>query len=193
IAGFSDILLAGVRPEDPAHGLLREIRKASDRAAALTRRLLAFGRKHALQPRVLDLNPLVSDTEAMLRRLIGKDIDLRTLLDPALGPVKADPGLVEQVIMNLVVNARDAMPTGGRLTIETRNVGRGPPDARDRTAAGPCVMLAVSDTGCGMDEATKARIFEPFFTTKEEGKGTGLGLATVYGIVKQTGGHITVY
>lgn len=194
IKGFSEMLLGGLCPEDPSHGLLREIHKAGERAAGLTRQLLAFSRKQVLQPQVLDLNLLVSESEKMLRRLIGEDVDMTAILDPLLGRVKADPGQIEQVIMNLVVNARDAMPTGGALTIETRNVERGPLRPADHSddAPGPCVLLAVTDTGCGMDAATKAHIFEPFFTTKEAGKGTGLGLATVYGIVNQSGGLIQV-
>jgi CheY-like chemotaxis protein len=155
---------------------------------------LAFSRQQILAPRLLDLGEVARDASRLLQRLIGEDIHLVTVSDPGLGPVRADPNQVEQVLLNLAVNARDAMPKGGMLTIETRNVEldeaylRSNPDARK----GPHVLLAVSDTGCGMDEATRARIFEPFFTTKGE-CGTGLGLATVYGIVKQSGGHIAVY
>ena len=147
-----------------------------------------------MQPQVVDLNRVVLDLEPMLRRLIGEDLDLEVVTDPRLGAVKADPGQIEQVIMNLVVNARDAMPQGGRLTLKTRRRGH----SKDRhtqvrlAPPGPYVMLEVSDTGMGMDEATQAHVFEPFFTTKELGKGTGLGLSTVYGIVKQSGGYLDV-
>jgi PAS domain S-box-containing protein len=195
INGYSDLLLRGLGQDDPMHSKVEEIKKAGERASSLTRQLLAFSRKQVLQPKVLQLRSVVADVDKMLRRLIGEDIDLLTVLAPELGSIKADPGQIEQVVMNLAVNARDAMPQGGKLTIEAENVYLdGEYVSHHITAApGPYVMLAVSDTGVGMDEKTKARIFEPFFTTKEVGRGTGLGLSTVYGIVKQSGGNIWVY
>jgi two-component system, cell cycle sensor histidine kinase and response regulator CckA len=195
ITGFDELLLRQLPPGDPRIKYASEIGKAAERAAALTRQLLAFSRKQLLQPQVLDLNVVVLDMEKLLHRLIGEDIELVARTLPALRRVKADPGQMEQVIMNLAVNARDAMPQGGRLTIETGNVVLDAEYVRQHTGAqvGHHVMLAVSDTGHGMDAATQARVFEPFFTTKEKGKGTGLGLATVYGIVKQSGGSIWVY
>lgn len=195
INGYSELILKRLPAQDPGRSNLEEIRKAGDRAASLTRQLLAFSRKQVLQPRVLNLNAIVSDLEKMLNRLIGEDIELRTLLSTDLGSIKADPGQVEQIVMNLVVNARDAMPNGGKLTIETRNVDLDDEYSRQHIAAPPgsYALLSVSDNGCGMDDQTRARIFEPFFSTKEAGKGTGLGLSTVYGIVKQSGGNIWVY
>ena len=195
ITGYGDLLLQEIGPGHPSHRRVVEIRKAADRAASLTRQLLAFSRKQVLQLRVLDLNAVVAGIEPMLRRLIGEHIDLITALDKGLGRVKADLGQVEQVIANLAVNARDAMHKGGKLLIETGNVeldavyAATRPDARP----GPHVMLAVSDTGHGMDADVLAHMFEPFFTTKAPGQGTGLGLATVYGIVQQLGGQVMVY
>jgi two-component system cell cycle sensor histidine kinase/response regulator CckA len=184
-----------LQPEDPLLANLEEIKMAGDRAASLTRQLLAFSRRQVLQPKILNLDSVVSDMEKMLRRLIGENIDLRAVLEPKLGSVKADPGQIEQIILNLAVNARDSMAEGGKLTIETDNVYLDEEYVKNHVGAqaGPHVMLAVSDTGSGMDQNTLARIFEPFFTTKELGKGTGLGLSTVYGIVKQSGGNIWVY
>ena len=195
ITSYSDLLLEDLAPGDAKRDDLEQVRKAADGAAALTRQLLAFSRQQVVEPRVVSLNTVVEGLQKILRRVIGEDIEVTIALAPDLGSVRADVGQLEQVLMNLVVNARDAMPTGGRLTVETANVEHDPEYARDREAAAVrrFAMLAVTDTGCGMDEATKARIFEPFFTTKETGKGTGLGLATVYGIVKQAGGFIWVY
>jgi signal transduction histidine kinase len=195
ITSYSDLLLEDLGPDDPKRDDVGEIRKAAQGAAALTRQLLAFSRQQVLEPKVLDLRATVTGTEKLLQRLIGDDIRLTTALAPDLGAVKADPVQLEQIIINLAVNARDAMPTGGRLTIEAANVEMDEVYVRSHAPARPgrYVMLAMSDTGIGMDDQTKARIFEPFFTTKERGKGTGLGLATVYGIVKQAGGFIWVY
>jgi PAS domain S-box-containing protein len=195
ITGYSDLSLRRLDKNNPLRSNLEEIKKAGERAASLTRQLLAFSRKQVLQPKVLQLNAIVADVDKMLRRLIGEDIDPLTVLEPSLGQIKADPGQIEQVILNLAVNARDAMPQGGKLTIETQNVYLDNQDVRWHTAIQPgnYVMLAVSDTGCGIDAETQMRMFEPFFTTKEQGKGTGLGLSTVYGIVKQSGGHLWVY
>ena len=195
IIGYSELLLERADTDGQVRKQCEEIKRAGDRAASLTRQLLAFSRQQVLEPRVLNLNTSVAEIEKMLRRLIGEDIDLRTSLDPTLGLVKADPGQIEQVIMNLAVNARDAMPKGGKLIIETSNT-----ELDDEYALHhpPCivgryVILAVTDSGVGMSQETKARIFEPFFTTKELGKGTGLGLSTVYGVAKQSGGYIWVY
>ncbi len=195
ITGYVDLLLEDLGATDPRRGDAQEVRKAADRAAALTRQLLAFSRQQVLQPRVLDLNALVTELEKMLHRVLGEDIDFATRLAPALGAVKADPGQLEQVIMNLAVNARDAMPRGGKLTIETGDADFDEGYARAHFPATPgrYVMLAVTDTGVGMTPDVQAHLFEPFFTTKEKGQGTGLGLAMVYGIVKQSGGFIWVY
>jgi len=195
IGGYSNLLLRAAAEDDPGRHKIQEIVNASDRAASLTRQLLAFSRKQVLQPKVLNLNSVVPNMKRMLQRLIGEDIELRTVLQADLGNVKADPGQMEQIMMNLVVNARDAMPAGGKLTIETANVSLDETYARHHVSVvpGPYVMLAVSDSGVGMEEETKEHIFEPFFTTKALGKGTGLGLSTVYGIVKQSGGNIWVY
>jgi PAS domain S-box-containing protein len=195
ILGNTQLLLRDLPPGDASRADVEEIRKASERAAGLTRQLLAYSRRQLLQPEVLDLNVVVADMDRMLRRLIGEHIALAAVLAPGLGRVRADPSQIEQVIVNLVVNARDAMPDGGRLTIETANVDLDAPSAEQYldAAAGAYAMLSVTDTGTGMDASVRAHLFEPFFTTKEVGKGTGLGLATVYGIVKQSGGHISVY
>jgi PAS domain S-box-containing protein len=194
IMGYAEFMSRHVPEGSPVSEGVEGIKKASERAASLTRQLLAFSRRQVLQPKVLDLNSVVADMERMLRRLIGEDIELVTRLAPGLGQVKADPGQLEQVIMNLVLNARDAMPEGGQLTIETANADLDETYARQHVAArsGPHVVLSVSDTGHGMDDHVLSRIYEPFFTTKEKGKGTGLGLSTVYGIVQQSGGHIWV-
>jgi two-component system cell cycle sensor histidine kinase/response regulator CckA len=195
ITGYCELLLLAAPAKDSRQLGLQEIRKAADRAAGLTQQLLAFGRKQMVSLQVLDLNDTVLTTARMLRRLIGEDIDLISHLAPDLGRVEADPSQIVQVIVNLALNARDAMPAGGRLTIQTQNVEPGAdlaprhPDLRQ----GGYVALSVSDTGTGIDETVLGHIFEPFFTTKELGKGTGLGLATVYGIVKQSGGHIEVF
>jgi len=195
IIGYSELLGERVVEHASLRKNVEEIKKAGHRAADLTRQLLAFSRQQVLDPKVLDLNAIVAGLEKMLRPLIGEDIELSTALDPALGHVKADQGQIEQVIMNLVINGRDAMPEGGKLMIETASVKldkayacRHPP-----VVPGSYALLAVTDTGIGMDAKTQAHIFDPFFTTKEMGKGTGLGLATVYGVVKQSGGYIWVY
>ncbi|MCX6047431.1 MAG: ATP-binding protein [Chloroflexi bacterium] len=195
ITGYSELALRRIQATDPVGRDLEQIKKAADRATALTRQLLAFSRKQILQPQCLDLNALVTEMEKMLRHLIGEHIQLRSTLALVLGRVQADPGQLEQVIMNLVINARDAMPDGGQLTIETANVYLDQAYAKQHLAvnAGHYIMLAISDTGTGIDVPTQKHIFEPFFTTKAVGQGTGLGLATVYGIVKQSGGHIWLY
>jgi nitrogen-specific signal transduction histidine kinase/DNA-binding NarL/FixJ family response regulator len=194
ISGYSEFLLERLGPDPALRGPAKEISSAAERATSLTRQLLAFSRKQMLAPKVLDLNAVVTENLKMLTRLIGEDIDLVMIPGTELGPVKADPSQIEQVILNLAVNARDAMPHGGKLTIETGNVTLDENYARIHSPlkAGDYVMLAISDTGVGMDTETQSRIFEPFFTTKGP-KGTGLGLSMVYGIVKQSGGYVWVY
>ncbi|MHB8066877.1 MAG: ATP-binding protein [Desulfobaccales bacterium] len=195
ISGYSEIMMLDLSENDPLRRHAEEIMNAAEHGASLTNQLLAFSRKQILQPRVIDFNHIVTDMDKMLRRLIGEDIDLVTCCSEELGLVKADPGQIEHILMNLVVNARDAMPQGGKLTIETADVFLDEAYAQNHVEVipGPYVMMAVTDNGVGMDADKLARIFEPFFTTKESGKGTGLGLAMVYGIVKQSGGHIWVY
>jgi nitrogen-specific signal transduction histidine kinase/ActR/RegA family two-component response regulator len=195
ILGYSELLEDNLSQNTKLRKLAQEIKKAGLRAASLTRQLLAFSRQQVLEPKVLNLNAVVTDTEKMLRRLIGEHIEITSTLAPDLGQVKADQGQIEQVIINLAVNARDAMPTGGKLFIETRNFELDEEYALHHPPAVPgrCVELVITDTGVGMDAQTQSHIFEPFFTTKELGKGTGLGLATVYGVVKQSGGYVWVY
>jgi hypothetical protein len=195
ITGYSELLRGEFSVTSPLHRFAEEILYAAERAAALTRQLLAFSRGQAAQPKVLDLNGVLANMEPLLRRLLGESNDLIVLPDPNLGRVNADPAQIEQVVMNLATNSRDAMPNGGKLVLETVNV-----DLEDAAAGkkvgvppGSYVMLAVSDTGIGMDTEIRSRLFEPFFTTKEQGKGSGLGLSTVYGIIRQSGGQITVY
>jgi len=192
IVGYTAILQNKLAADTPENRMVLEIRRAADQAASLTAQLLAFGRRQRLQPCVLDLNAMVSDTQKMLVRIIGEHIKLVTDLDPRIGPIKADPSQIQQVIMNLAVNARDAMYKGGTLTLTTtgRHFETGETHSGVAVAPGDYAVLSVSDTGCGMDKLTQARVFEPFFTTKEMGKGTGLGLSTVYGIVKQSGGYV---
>jgi signal transduction histidine kinase len=195
ILGYSEMLLAELEPGKPMHEELSEIRDAGKRAANLTRQLLMFSRQQVIEPKVVDLNELLSGMDKMLKRILGADVDLVSVPTSNLGRVKIDPGSFEQVIMNLVVNARDAMPKGGKLTMETANFSLDDEYARTHHGVrpGPHVMLAVTDTGTGMDKATQARVFEPFFTTKEKGKGTGLGLSTVFGIAHQAGGSVWLY
>lgn len=194
ISGYSELVLNRLSDGDDNRGKVAEIKRAAERAASLTRQLLAFSRKQVLQPKLFDLNHLVSDMTKMLRRLIDENIEITTVIGEA-APINADQGQIEQVLMNLVVNARDAMPDGGHLMIETARVDIDEAYASTHlnVQTGPYVVLAISDTGCGIDGETQKHIFEPFFTTKEQGKGTGLGLSTVYGIVKQSGGHILLY
>jgi two-component system cell cycle sensor histidine kinase/response regulator CckA len=195
ILGYTELAMFDLDAESPTVGYLREISKAGESAVSLTRQLLAFSRRQILQPQVIDLNQVVQRMDSLLQRLIGEDIALRMSLSTPLEQVHADSGQLEQVIMNLAVNARDAMPEGGQLTIETANIHIGHDYVTQHPGArpGPHVMLAVSDTGVGMDAITQRRLFEPFFTTKDPGRGTGLGLATVYGIVKQSNGSVWVY
>ena len=195
ILGYGTSVLAQLPADSPLREDIEEIVKAGERAAALTRQLLAFSRKQTWQPKLLNLNDLVRNLDRMLRRLVEEDISLELSLDENLAPVLADPGLLEQAVMNLVVNACDAMPTGGRLLISTANTRLDETYAatHPEVVPGEYVVLGVSDTGHGMTPEVMAHIFEPFFTTKEKGRGTGLGLSTVYGIVKQSGGHISVY
>src|SRR6185436_13965968 len=190
----TEIIMDGLDPTDPRSEDVKQIRTAAERASGLTRQLLAFSRKQILQPRVLDMNSVVGNVEPMLRRLIGEDITITTT-SSARGYIVADPGQLEQVLMNLVVNARDAMPQGGQITIETRSVELDEHYTSEHAPviAGRYVMLAVGDNGIGMSRDTREHAFDPFFTTKEAGKGTGLGLATVYGIVKQSGGYVWIY
>jgi signal transduction histidine kinase len=202
IGGYSELLLSTSDLPSPQHEQVGEIKKAADRATSLTRQLLAFSRKQILAPRLVDLNAVVNDIEKMLGRLIGADIELKTVLSPELGRIKVDSGQIEQVLVNLAVNSRDAMPNGGTLTIETKNTDLDAAEimrqesqvlGEPAESTDQFVVLAITDTGSGMDENTKSHLFEPFFTTKEVGQGTGLGLATVYGIVKQSGGAVSVY
>jgi len=195
ILSYGETLLAEIRPGDPMRGDVEEIRKAAERASELTRQLLMFSRQQVLDPKVLDLNELLAGMAKMLGRLVGEDVELVSTPGASIGKVRVDPGSIELVIMNLVVNARDAMPTGGRITIETANADLDETFVQGHLVMKPGrhVLLAVSDTGTGMDKATLSRIFEPFFTTKEKGKGTGLGLSAVFGIVQRSGGSVWVY
>jgi PAS domain S-box-containing protein len=194
ITGYSQLLLDRLRSDDPLRAHVTEIKNAGDMAAQLTQQLLAFSRRQVLAPQIVDLKTVIANVEKMLRRMIGEDIALDIVPGPDVGPVKADPWQIEQVLLNLAVNARDAMPQGGKLTFEIADIELDEAFTQRHAGStpGPFVVLTVSDSGCGMDEQTKAHIFEPFFTTKEKGKGTGLGLAMVYGIVKQSGGYIVV-
>lgn len=195
VLSYSAMIAATLPVADPIREDVLEIEKAGKRATELTRQLLMFSRHEVAEPRVIDLNDLLENMDKMLQRILGEDVDLVSLRAESLGRIRVDPGHMEQVIMNLVINSRDAMPTGGKLTIETKNVVLNEAHAEEHLGVrpGPYVMLAVTDTGMGMDQATQLRMFEPFFTTKETGKGTGLGLSTVFGIVQRCGGSIWVY
>jgi two-component system cell cycle sensor histidine kinase/response regulator CckA len=195
VLSYTGLLLTDLKHDDPMRADIDEIRKAGMRAADLTRQLLAFSRQQVLQPRVLDLNQILAGMEKMIARLLGADVEVTMLTASRLGKIIGDPGQLEQVVTNLVVNARDAMPGGGMLTFETKNVDLDEDYARQHygVTPGQYVVLAITDTGIGMDRELQTRIFEPFFTTKEGGKGTGLGLSTVFGIVEQSGGHVWVY
>jgi two-component system, cell cycle sensor histidine kinase and response regulator CckA len=195
ILGYSDLSLGLIAPENPVNRYLSETKKAAERAASLTQQLLAFSRKQVVFPKILDLNDIVHNAITMFLRLVGEDIEIEFRPTTPLGSIEVDPGQIEQVLMNLVVNARDAMAIGGKIIIETgeAELDEGYVSRHPGSHAGQHVVLAVSDTGCGMDESIKSRIFEPFFTTKAVGHGTGLGLSTVYGIVKQSEGYILVY
>jgi nitrogen-specific signal transduction histidine kinase len=194
IMGYTEMLRQDLPPDHPGQTFVDEVSKAGGRATALTTQLLAFARRQVIEPRVIDLNAVVSDTEKMLRRLVGEDIEIVTASEPDLGAVEADPSQVHQILVNLAVNARDAMPSGGTLIIETANALLDELYARSHLEVRPgrYVLLSITDTGVGMPPEVQSHLFEPFFTTKELGKGTGLGLATCHGIVKQAGGHITV-
>jgi len=195
ITGYSQLAMRTLSLSDPMRNDLQEIQKSADRAAKLIRQMMSFSRRQPVKPQVININNILLDLDKMLRRLIGEQIELVTIAAPDLGSVKVDPGQFEQVIVNLAVNARDAMPKGGKLILETSNVTLEKDDTYEHAGIlpGKYVRVTASDTGIGMNEQVKARLFEPFFTTKEEGKGTGLGLATCYGIINQSGGHILVY
>jgi two-component system cell cycle sensor histidine kinase/response regulator CckA len=195
VLSYTDMILSDLKSDDPMRADIEEIHKAGVRAADLTRQLLTFSRQQVVLSKVVDLNQIIAGMERLVGRLLGADVEVTLLPAARLGKVKADPGQIEQIVMNLVVNARDAMPQGGRLTVQTNNMELDEHYASEHlgVTAGPHVMLAVTDTGIGMDKETLAQVFEPFFTTKEKGKGTGLGLSIVFGIVKQSGGHVWVY